>query len=235
MRFVEEAFWPLLASSFVLFVVTSIIMGRLSKRFFTVGKVRQSFSIFDLEFPSKSSELMKLLQGMDDLPTQDQARDAKAALRAHLGWDFLFMLGIYPLIFLLCWKTSMKMEWTGKGLFMVLAWAQILPLLFDLAENIYLLRKVANPETSSNAVHKMYLRIVIGKWLIALTGLICAGSGLLYFWMTGAYSAASLPWIGGLLVVFVLGLVVMRVAGGKSKQGAASNLGGVAAAQLESR
>lgn len=230
MRFVEEYFWPLLTASFVLFILTSIIMGRLSGRFFTMGKVRQSFSIFDLEFPSKSSELMKLLRGIDDLPTQD-AQDSKAALRAHLIWDFVFMLGIYPLIFLLCWKASMKMDWIGKGLFIGLAWAQVLPLLFDVAENIYLLRKVSKPETSTSAVHKTYLRIVIGKWIIALIGLVCAASGLLYFWMTGAYNTASLPWVGGLLLVFVAGAVAMRV-GGKSKASAASSLGGVAAKQL---
>ncbi len=231
MRFVEDHFWPLLAASFVLFVLSTIIMGRLSRRFFTMGKVRQSFSIFDLEFPSKSSELMKLLRGIDDLPPQD-AQNSKAGLRAHLLWDFVFMLGIYPLIFLLCWKASMKMDWIGKGLFIILAWAQVLPLLFDVAENIYLLRKVSKPETSTSTVHKMYLRIVIGKWLIALVGLVCAASGLLYFWMTGAYNVASLRWVGGLLLVFVAGLAVMRAMGGRSKTGAASSLGGVAAKQM---
>lgn len=80
----------------------------------------------------------------------------------------------------------MKMEWTGKGLFAGLAWAQVPPLIFDVVEDIYLLRKATKRETLPSAVHKMHLRIVIGKWIIALLGLVCAASGLLYFRITGA-------------------------------------------------
>lgn len=99
MRVIEEAFWRLHGSCFVLFVVTSFIIGRLSRRFLMRGKVRQSFSIFDPEFPSRSMELVKLLLGIDDLPLAEEARASKAALPARLRLDFLFMLRIYPLFF----------------------------------------------------------------------------------------------------------------------------------------
>ena len=212
MKTIQEYFWPLLSALLVLFVVTTMVMQRLATRFFTMGKVRQSFTIFDLEFPSKSSELMKILKGIDELPSREEAVNSKRALRAHLTLDFLFMLAIYPLIFLLCWKTSMKMEWTGKWLFKGLAVAQALPLIFDVAENIYLLRKLANPEKSSKGVHRAYLRIVLSKWIIALVGLVCAAFGLLYFWVTGLYSRESLPWIFGLVGGLILIIIVAKVA-----------------------
>jgi hypothetical protein len=213
----QNHYWPLLIACLALFIVTTLIMQRLAAGFFTMGKVRQSFTIFDLEFPSKSSELMKLIRGIDKLPDPAERISSRAALRWHLWVDFLFMAGIYPLIFLLCWKASGKMDSIGKGLFIGLAWAQALAWLLDIIENIYLLRKLSQPEKSARRVHRWYLRVVTAKWILALVGLVCSVFGLMYFWVTGMYNAGSLRWMALLIGMLIGGIVLTKLTGRKAR------------------
>ena len=223
----QNHYWPVLTACISIFVITTLIMQRLSTGFFTMGKVRQSFTIFDLEFPSRSSELMKLIRGIDKLPDVAERSSSKRALCGHLLVDFLFMAGVYPAIFLLCWKAAGKMEWIGKGLFITLAWMQIAAWLFDIIENVYLLRKLSRPEKSSRRVHRWYLRVVGAKWIFALVGFVCAVYGLMYFWVTGLYNGGSLPWLGTLLCILIGGIILMKLAGRKAKPRADSGVDSV--------
>lgn len=227
--FLQQYFWPLLTGCLILFAITNLIMQRLSKGFFTMGKVRQSFSIFDLEFPSKSSELMKLIHGIDDLPDPAERRSSKAALRGHLLVDFLFMAAVYPFVFLLCWKAASKMVSFGCIVFTWLMWAQALAWIFDIMENIYLLRKMANPERSPRTVHHLYLGIVIGKWSLALIGVVCALFGLLFFWLRGLYSEESRAWVLGivfsLVALVIASALYKKLFAPKPKPDAASGVG----------
>ena len=105
----------------------------------------------------------------------------------------------------------MKMEFVGRYLFLFLAAIQILPWLFDVLENSYLLRKAssnreAEKKEYNSGSFRMFQLLVRAKFVIALTGGVAAVSGLFYFWLTGAFHKESLLYIGvifGELVIFL--------------------------------
>ena len=186
----QPSFWIYFFILFAGTFITSTIMDILALRFVTFTRVRRKFTIFDLEFTATPGELVQLLKGIDSLDLK-QAMQVKKALRLHLFTDFLFMLCVYPGVAMLCIKTASKMKGIGDEIFLTLASIQMLAFLFDIIENVYLLNKLRKPEISTPYVHRMYKRMVMTKWAIAIAGSICSIFGLLYFWIVGEFSRPS--------------------------------------------
>ena len=204
--FAQVNFWWLFLCCFTLASITWRLMAKLQKQFYTMGRVRQRFNIFDLQFTATPEELPKLLEGIDRLPNKTETKTSKDALRTQLYIDFLFMVGFYPLIFLLCLKTSVKMEYLGRQIFMLLACLQAIPFLCDILENCYLLTMLNKSKIPSILMHRFYQATVVTKWSIASLGIASAISALLYFWITGNYETSSLKF---LLIGFIILIAVM--------------------------
>lgn len=198
----QPAFWTYFFILFAGMLIASTIMDVFAQRFETVTRARRKFSIFDLEFTATPGELAQLLKGIDKLGSA-QSATVKKALRLHLLTDFFFMFCVYPGVAMLCIKTASKMTGLGHWIFLVLALAQVFAWIFDIIENIYLLNKLRRPEESTPTVHKMYKRMVMTKWGLAITGAICSVFGLLYFWIVGEFShpSAVVPFIVLLIII----------------------------------
>lgn len=200
--------WIYFCFAFAIMLLTSIIMERQSRSFYTRDVVLRKFSIMDLQLPASAQELADLIKGIYLLPKGMKEKSVRS-LKGQLIIDFLFMPATYGAIFLLCMKISWKMTGNvGQEIFAALAWLQLLAFVFDVIENIYLLGKIKPGVTaSSESVHKSYQTIVIMKWGIALTATICSLSGVIYFWLVGRYSIDSLQYlliITGEIILFFL-------------------------------
>jgi hypothetical protein len=204
----QPAFWTYFFILFACMLVFSTIMDVLATRFVTVTRVQRKFTIFDLEFTATPAELADIIKGIDKLGDTAWSARVRKALRLHLLTDFLFMFCVYPGIAMLCVKTASKMAGIGEVIFMALAVAQIFAWLFDIIENVYLLNKLRKPEISTPRAHKMYKKVVMTKWAIAITGSICSVFGLLYFWIVGEFSrpSAFVPFI--VLAIIIVWLYV---------------------------
>ncbi|HEY9259369.1 hypothetical protein [Chitinophaga sp.] len=187
--------WYWLCISMGVLLLTTFIMMRQSRQFFTMDVVMRRFSILDLEFPGTPAEIPGIIKGVYALPVVQQAKTL-LALRGQLWMDFLFMPAAYGSIFLVCIKVAEKMNPAGTALFTWLAWLQLLPWLCDIIENIYLLRKTyPNVPASTKTVHKMYQWLEITKWGVASIGMVCGLSALLFFWVTGDFASGSLRYL----------------------------------------
>lgn len=71
-------------------ITTFLLMRRIAMDFYSNG---EKFSIFDLECPLSQAHVANLIEGMDI--------KAKTAVLDNLDTDYLFMVGIFPLIMLL--------------------------------------------------------------------------------------------------------------------------------------
>jgi len=166
--------------------ISTVIMGRQSKAFFTMGTVRKPFSIFDLEFPASPVSAANLLLGIG-LLGEEAALKVKRALRGQLYVDFLFMPGVYVGILILCRGAALKTgHWPGT-FFCALAYLQLLAWLLDITENLILLSLIKRPRPFSQGQFKAYGFMELFKWGLPLIGFACASSTLLYFWITGSY------------------------------------------------
>lgn len=195
--------WTLLCITFGLMLLFSFIMSIQAAHFYTNDEVEKKFSIMELEFPATPMELRNLVRGLYKLPTRPRAIKTIKSLRCQLYIDFLFMPCAYGTIFLLCMLVAAKMQYSGGAkIFSVLAWAQIIPWICDIIENIYLLRKIKpKPVLSSLTVHRAYVRMEVVKWGIALGAAIC------YFWLAGNYKVSSLNYLlvlSGEVILFVM-------------------------------
>lgn len=204
--------WILFCIAFGVLLITSFIMSRLSRHFYTHDVLERKFSIMDLQWPASPLELVNLVDGIYKLPLPKQQRTLRA-LKKHLYVDFIFMPAAYGSIFLLCMNISWKMSLAGPYLFAGLAWLQIVAFILDVIENIYLLKKIG-PKISeaSPGTHKAYGYLERFKWGIALLALICALSALLYFWLVGRYSVGSLKYAAIIVVEIVLFFVAGTIA-----------------------
>ncbi len=201
--------WAFFCVTFGLMLFFSFIMGIQNRNFYTKDGVEKKFSIMELELPASPKELVNLIRGLYRLPERRESIKAISALRRQLYIDFLFMPCAYGSIFLLCMLVSAKMQSSvGINIFSILAWAQIIPWLCDIIENIYLLRKMKpHPPVSAAVVHKAYLLMECVKWGISLGAAICAVAAICYFWLAGHYDVHSLNYlaiIAGEIILFVL-------------------------------
>jgi hypothetical protein len=206
--------WIYFCIAFGAMLLISFIMSLQSTNFYTMYVVIRKFSIIDLEFPASALELVTFIKGIFLLPVELSKKSLRA-LRGQLYLDFLFMPAVYGSIFLLCMKVSLKMTSFGHGLFAILAWLQLIPLLCDVIENIYLLNKIRpEPVISKPAVHKAYQILEIFKWGIALTGAVCSIAAIFYFWLVGRYSYHSIHYLlimsAELIIFFILKKVTAK-------------------------
>jgi hypothetical protein len=125
-------------------------------------------------------------------------------------------------------KVSSKMSSDiGQYFFAALAWLQVLPFVFNICENIYLLNKVkAHSHTRSEAdvkqnkkqadenTHKFFQTLVALKWGISLLGTVCSIAALCFFWLAGFYSEESLPYVliitAEIIIFFVAGKLISK-------------------------
>lgn len=177
-------------------VLSSWLMGRQGRFFFTKDPLKRKFSILEMEFPAKPYELERLINGIYALP--EEAPKTIKALRMQLLLDYLlFIPAAYGSIFLLAMYVANNTATDfGACSFAVLAWAQIIPFVLDYAENTYfwiLAGKRNIPVPRPNPLEPepipLSFRVMRGlealKWGIALVAAVCCLSAMSYFWLSG--------------------------------------------------
>ena len=200
--------WIYFCVVFGIALICSLIMSLLSTNFYTMHVVIRKFSMLDLEFPASPQELVTFIKGIFKLPGVISKKSLKA-LKTQLYFHFLFIPFAYGSIFIACMKVSSKMTYFGHGLFATLAWMQVIPLICDVVETIYLLKKIGpEPAISNQTVHSAYVFLEVLKWVIALTAVICCFGAAFYFWLVGLYSDNSLHFLliacAELIIFFIL-------------------------------
>jgi len=210
--------WIYFCIFFGAMLLISFIMSLQSTNFYTMYVVIRKFSIIDLEFPASALELVTFIKGIFLLPVELSKKSLRA-VRGQLYFDFLFMPATYGSIFILCMKVSMKMTSFGHELFAILAWLQLIPLLCDIIENIYLLNKIRpEPVISKPAVHKAYLILEIFKWGIALTAAVCSIAAIFYFWLVGWYSYHSIHYLLIITAEIIIFFILKKVTAKSEKE-----------------
>jgi hypothetical protein len=195
--------------------LTGFIMNLQGKNFYTLHVFVRKFSILDLQFPATALELATYIRGIFLLPKELSSKSLRA-LKGQLYVDFLFMPFAYGTIFLLSILLSHKMNYPGNYIFTLLAWLQIVPLLCDMAENIYLLEKIRPDVTPSRPfIHKIYQLIVKIKWSIAVIAAVFCISALCYFWLTGNFSYGAVSVLAVIIAELIIIYILMRIAGNK--------------------
>ena len=209
-----ETSWPLLCIVFGAMLILTLIMGMLSRYFYTHDVVEKKFSIMDLEIPATPLEMVNLIKGLYKLEPE-KSRSAIRSLRAHLLLDFIFMPCAYGSIFILCMLVAAKMKSFGVDIFIVLAWLQIVPFVCDIIENIYIFQKIKPaPQLSTPKTHLLYLFMESLKWVIALLAAISAIAAICYYWLSHYYSPSTLNYgliiIGEVIAFLIIGKVLLK-------------------------
>jgi hypothetical protein len=209
--------WAWFSIGFGLMALTGFIMHLQSKNFYTLHVFVRKFSILDLEFPVSALELATYIKGIYLLPKELAAKSLRS-LKGELWVHFLFIPFLYGTIFLLCMQVSLKMNFLGNYVFTFLAWIQIIPLICDVIENIYLLQKVKpDAEVSTTFVHKSYQLLGKIKWGISLAAAVFSISTLFYFWLTGHYSEQSAKFIFVIIGEMILIGILLKLTVNSSK------------------
>lgn len=187
--------WTWLCFTFGATLFLALIMQKLGADLVT-SKVSapRTFSILDLEFPSHKGEIAKIIRGIYKLPSEDTQNKVLRALRRILYVDYLFMPAIYGSIFLLCMGVAGKLsdQSVGQRFFAVLAWLQLLPLLFDILENLLLLSQIKKePQDLPKRLYRVFVTMVSAKWIISVFGAVTASMMVFYFFLKGNYTQPS--------------------------------------------
>jgi hypothetical protein len=126
----------------------------------------EKFGIMGLELFYPLEKVETILKGLD--------ASVSTALYYHLHFDFAFMVGIFPGIAALCMMAKEMTKKKGlRTLLGVLAIFQLLAWAFDIAENIFLLGWMKNPQINETDFFVFHL-MVSAKWIIALLGVFIA-------------------------------------------------------------
>lgn len=179
--FFNEHFQPAIVTCIIVGLISYLLMKAQSRHFLTLARIRQPFSIFDLQFSASKDELERLLGGIKRLDERE-AESSSKALRKNLWLDFLLMPCIYIGITLVCFMTYGLMDSLGKYVFVFLGFLQVIPWLCDIYENTFLLRRIPEP-FATPASFNLYLRCVQLKWFIASISLVTALSMLLFIFV----------------------------------------------------
>jgi hypothetical protein len=178
MEWINSHLWTLFFICLGVVLLSFMIMNRLGKRFVTMAPDNKKFSVFRLEFPGSDAQLSKLVLQMSG--------ETKSAVRAHLFVDYFFMLGAYPAIAILCYKTALVLDNSHPAasiFLLIMASIQVIAFAFDATENIMLLRKLANISSWNEESHERYSKIVFYKFMIALFALATVGCSWIYMWL----------------------------------------------------
>ncbi|MGV8880023.1 MAG: hypothetical protein ACOH2A_13440 [Sphingobacteriaceae bacterium] len=212
MEFIQSYFYLLIVAIIVLLVVTFMAMKSISKRFITMKPASRPFSIFSLQFPGSEAALTSLVNQID--------APVKRKIRQHLLVDFLFMLGVYPCIALLCYRVGLNIRadsLTGSYILIIVAVAQGVAWLFDIMENLILLRKIKNPMAGSEQLYHLYKWIVGLKFFIALTGVNSFLLVMGYIWITGNATKHITLLGAALAILLIIYLLVSSLKGRKRR------------------
>jgi hypothetical protein len=170
---------------FVIMVITSIVMGNLSRSFYTVDVVRRKFSIIDLELPASAKEIANVIKGIYKLKDKECGTVIKA-LRKQLYVDFIFMPAAYGSIFILCMQLSWKLSSGEAEFFIILAYLQSVAWICDIVENIFLLNQIRpDIRPCGKGVFTAYRVLEAMKWGFSLLGAVCGLSSALFLWLSG--------------------------------------------------
>ena len=215
--FYLDVSWSWICITFGATILIGFIMHLLSKNFYTLYVFVRKFSILDLEFPVSALELTTYIKGIFLLP-KELSEKSLHALKNRLYINFLFIPLKYATIFLLCIKLSQKMSFLGNYVFILLAWLQIIPVLCDLVENFYLLKKLSSDaKVSTDTVHRNYQLLAKIKWTIFLTAVVFCITTLVYFWVIGNFSYQSLVYLIIIIAELALVFILMKTTANFSK------------------
>lgn len=131
--------WLLFCIAFAVMLTATAIMGRLAEHFYTMDPIKRKFSMLEMEFPDKYSDLEYLVSGIDNLPDKKERAATLKAVRGQLWFDnLMFIPATYGGIFVLCMAVGNKLHhYIGKDFFYCLAYLQCLCLVLDYTENTF--------------------------------------------------------------------------------------------------
>ena len=126
-------------------------------------KNKPGFSIMDLELPKSDTAL---LSSINDLHKNNAVKEIQLNLRV----DYIFMPAIYLLI--ACWLLMIKKNTNKKIniILTILAFAQLLPWIFDIIENNHLLNAINTPGYSLGMDLYTFKKLVTIKFIISIGG-----------------------------------------------------------------
>jgi hypothetical protein len=198
--------WLLFLPFLAIFIITSAWMKKIAKNFYTDVIVTRPFSIFSLEFPGSDNKLSSLILKMN--------ADVKRSVRKHLLVDFVFMLGTYPGIAILCFIAARAVHSDselGSNILQGWAFAQIIPWLCDITENAILLYKLKNPTLVNESRYSFFRIIVITKFFIALTAVTSTIFSMIYIWLIGGFSETITLIFSGLVILLIIIMIIIAI------------------------
>ncbi|HEY3405013.1 MAG TPA: hypothetical protein VGK59_16605 [Ohtaekwangia sp.] len=149
-------------------LISAILMGSIAENFyFSDG---HHFSILDIEMADSKDDLALMFSAMNS--------DVLESVRLHLHVDYVFMVGCYPFVALVCFAQARYSSGLWKKVFTALAYAQVLPFAFDIIENISLEQWLDCTGCGLNFF--VFRFMVIAKFSIALGAYLVCSLLLLY-------------------------------------------------------
>lgn len=198
--------WLLFLPFFAIFLITTRVMGKLAKGFYTAIPPGRPFSIFNLEFPGSDEALTSLILRMD--------KEVKKKVRKNLLVNYLFMLGVYPGIAILCFIASSRVyadSPLGSNILQMMGIAQVIPWLCDIIENAILLKKLQKPTPPNPGTYKVFKWIVGIKFFVALIAVTSTIFIMLYIWLIGGFPVNITLIFSGLVAAFIVLMLVKAV------------------------
>lgn len=120
----------------------------------------EKISVFGLELFYPKEKIVEIFSGIDE--------KVRTTLGYHLSFDFIFMAGCYPGIACLCILAINKVRKNSvKKFLFILACLQLFAWTFDIIENYYLFKWLAQPVIGSE--FDSYHTVVYSKWILALS------------------------------------------------------------------
>ena len=123
------------------------------------------FSVIGLEIFYSREKIIEIFTGISD--------KVKTILSYHLSYDFVFMAGCYPGIVCLCMMAAKRINSkTLRKVLLILSFVQLIPWLFDIIENYFLLKWLESPSIGDE--FSFYHLVVYSKWIIAVSTALLA-------------------------------------------------------------
>jgi len=162
--------------------------------------------IFNLEFPGSDDALTSLILRMD--------QGVRKEVKKHLLVDYLFMLGTYPGIAILCFIAARSVyadSHLGSNILHIAGMSQIVAWLCDAIENRMLLQKLKKPVPPNEATYNFFKWIVGIKFFIALTAITSTIFTMLYIWLIGGFPVRVTLVFSALVVAFIVFRIVKAI------------------------
>lgn len=201
MYYIPGNLWFYFLPCLLLFIITTVWMANIAKKFFIDLPVQRPFSIFNVEFPGSDASLTDLVNRM--------SHEVKMQLKKHLNVDFIFMLAVYPGVAILCFKAAHSIDTnTGSIILEAMGWAQIIPWICDIIENIILIKKVNEPQKEMLFTYNTFKWLVGIKFGIALLAITSVLFSMIYIWLIGGFSITVTLVFTSMVAAFLLYVLV---------------------------